>query len=105
PSAPWVSEEEWELARWLMSVNISQGVIDCFLKLSWKHGNLLSLSSAKELHAKIQSMPGGPPWLSTEIMLKDALNEPQTLYYQNVVEVANTLFQNPSFKDCTNFTP
>ena len=35
PSAPWASEEEWELAKWLMSVHISQAAIDRFLKLPW----------------------------------------------------------------------
>jgi len=50
-------------------------------------------------------MPGGPPWLSTEIVLKDTPNEPQTLFYRNPVECADQLFQNPTFKDCTDFAP
>jgi hypothetical protein len=40
PSAPWVSEEEWELAKWLMSVHISQTAIDSFLKLPWVCPNM-----------------------------------------------------------------
>ena len=35
PSAPWASEDEWELAKWLMSVHISQAIIDRFLRLGW----------------------------------------------------------------------
>ncbi|KAF9502945.1 hypothetical protein BS47DRAFT_1310452, partial [Hydnum rufescens UP504] len=64
-----------------------------------------SFSSVKELQAKVQGMPGGLLWLSTEIILKDAPNEPQTLLYQNPVECADQLFQNPSFKDCMDFAP
>ena len=124
PSAPWASEEEWELAKWLMSVHISQAAIDRFLKLPWVCPNMvttllrfshhyqvrmrpatLSFTSAKQLHAKIQSMPGGPSWLSTEIMLKDAPNEPQLLRYRNPLECVTYLFQNPSFKDRMDFSP
>ncbi|KAF9511276.1 hypothetical protein BS47DRAFT_1262194, partial [Hydnum rufescens UP504] len=107
PSVPWTSKEEWELAEWLMSVHISQAMINRFLKLAWvrKHSDPLSFSSAKELHAKVRTMPGGPPWLSTEITLKDAPNEPQLLRYHNVLECVSFLFQNPSFKDCMDFSP
>ena len=35
PSAPWSSEDEWELVEWLMSVHIFQAVINCFLDLKW----------------------------------------------------------------------
>ncbi|KAF9512254.1 hypothetical protein BS47DRAFT_1394386 [Hydnum rufescens UP504] len=61
-----------------MSVHISQAVIDHFLKLNWvcKHPDILSFTSAKELHEKVHSMPGGPPWLSAKIILKDAPDEP-----------------------------
>jgi hypothetical protein len=65
----------------------------------------LSFSSAKGLHEKVQGMPGGPPWMSAEIVLKDAPNEPQTLFYRDPVECADILFQNPTFKDCMDFAP
>jgi hypothetical protein len=35
PSAPWASEDEWELAKWLMTVHISQATVDRFLRLDW----------------------------------------------------------------------
>jgi hypothetical protein len=35
PSAPWKNEDEWALAEWLMSIQISQAIINRFLKLNW----------------------------------------------------------------------
>ncbi|KAF9520189.1 hypothetical protein BS47DRAFT_1259700, partial [Hydnum rufescens UP504] len=103
---PWASEEEWDLAQWLMSVHISQAAIDRFLKLPWVCTNTtISLMSAKQLHAKVQSMPGSLPWLSAEITLKDAPNEPQSLCYCNPLECVTYLFQNPLFKGHMDFSP
>ncbi|KAF9502798.1 hypothetical protein BS47DRAFT_1310688, partial [Hydnum rufescens UP504] len=98
---------EWELAEWLLSAHISQAMINQFLKLAWvcKHSDPLSFSSTKELHVKVCTMPGSLPWLSIEITLKDTLNEPQLLCYCNVLECISFLFQNPSFKDCMDFSP
>ncbi|KAF9508474.1 hypothetical protein BS47DRAFT_1302834 [Hydnum rufescens UP504] len=107
PSAPWASEEEWAIVEWILSVHILQKAIDQFLKLQWvrKHSEPLTFSTAKEVHEKVQSMPGGPPWKSTEITLKDALNEPQIVFHRDPIECTVHLFQNPKFEGCMDFTP
>lgn len=54
----------------------------------------------------IDELPaGGPPWNVAEIVLPDAPNEPQLLFYRDPVECLKFLQANPAFKDHTSFVP
>ena len=49
------------------------------------------------LYEWLKKMLGPPSWKSDIITLKEAPTEPQTIYWQDLVESAHFLFQNPEF--------
>ncbi|KAF8319480.1 uncharacterized protein EI90DRAFT_3132592 [Cantharellus anzutake] len=50
-------------------------------------------------------MPGPPSWKSDTVTLKEAPDEPQTLYWRDPVEFAHFLFQNPDFDGDMAYAP
>ncbi|KAF8344024.1 uncharacterized protein EI90DRAFT_2879718, partial [Cantharellus anzutake] len=63
-----------------------------------------SFRNAKEMFERIETlMPQGPPWMSEKFVLPDAPNEPQTLWYRDIVECAAFLYGNPAIQDCMNY--
>lgn len=50
-------------------------------------------------------VPAGPIWHKKTIVLPDAPNEPQTLYYRDVQECAKFLFEHPSFVGDVDYAP
>lgn len=53
---------------------------------------------------KIETMmPKGPEWVSTDITLAKAPHEPQTFYYQDIINCAKFLYSNPSFQEAMNY--
>jgi hypothetical protein len=44
----------------------------------------------------LQHLPKGPPWYSKTVTLPNAPNEPQTFYFCDIIEVANSIFGDPS---------
>src|SRR5258708_7601434 len=80
---------------------LSQGAIDCFLKLRWVHGSssevpksstcLLtwiqehpqppSWPNASAMYGYVRKMPGPPCWKVENITLDEAPLEPQTFYW------------------------
>lgn len=52
-----------------------------------------------------QEMPKGPPWLSKQITLPDAPDEPQTFYYRDPVQLSAFLLGNPTFASLMQYEP
>jgi len=50
PWSPFESEDEWELARWLMSAGVSQKKMDALLKLKMVIRNLCCIQNGLETH-------------------------------------------------------
>ncbi|KAJ7212295.1 hypothetical protein GGX14DRAFT_361880 [Mycena pura] len=108
--APWylfASEEEWEMAQWLMTSGISQAQLDKYLKL-----RAPSFHNKRSFLQYIDSLPKGPQWLCQQIEvdgLPDANGKPQTeildLWYRDPVECVKELYENPMFKGKQGYTP
>ncbi|KAN0107496.1 hypothetical protein V8E52_010091 [Russula decolorans] len=63
PWSPFANEEEWELARWLMTVGVSQARVDEFLKLSITQKRTKpSYHNKRALLEKIDALPDVPGW-------------------------------------------
>ncbi len=54
---------------------------------------------------QVKEMLGPPSWKSDIITLKEAPTELQTLYWQDLVESAHFLFQNPKFDGNMAYVP
>ena len=52
-----------------------------------------------------EKLPQGPKWQQHLVPLDDAPNDPQTLYFHNVVECAMYLAGHPAFKGHMDYKP
>ncbi len=58
PYSPFESKEEWELVYWLSTEGLSQGAINCFLKLRWVREPWFFVGSTKIKHLPFDTGPG-----------------------------------------------
>ncbi|KAF9516255.1 hypothetical protein BS47DRAFT_1360443 [Hydnum rufescens UP504] len=87
---------------------LSQDKIEKFFDLTWTHThqNLLSFGTAKKMYELIEKlMLRGLGWKTTTIMLEDAPTEPQTLYYQDIIDCVEYLIGNPTFNEFMMYRP
>ncbi|GBE86978.1 hypothetical protein SCP_1002230 [Sparassis crispa] len=112
--APFDCEEEWELARWLMTSGLSQMAIDDYLDLNITHAcSRLSFKNKYAFIKKIDMLPHGTKW---ECELFEAVgdeldddNQPRKevlkLWKRDPVECIRELIGNPVFKDVLHYAP
>ncbi|KAF8509304.1 hypothetical protein BU17DRAFT_70477 [Hysterangium stoloniferum] len=108
PAFPFADEAEWSLVEWLGTCGISNAEIDAFLKTKWisEMEHQPSFKTAQEMWKRIDEfLQAGPEWHSKEVVLPEAPNEPQILYYCDLVECLSYLEQNPAFEDAMNYEP
>ncbi|KAJ7183395.1 hypothetical protein C8R46DRAFT_884092 [Mycena filopes] len=107
PWSPFKSEDEWELARWLMTSSLSQSKTDDFLKLNSVRKDMSpSFHNNRSFLKHIDALPNGPEWNCMPFDLKgdelDADNVPKVetvyMWYRNPVECVKELLSNPAFK-------
>ncbi|KAJ7762799.1 hypothetical protein DFH07DRAFT_867460 [Mycena maculata] len=110
PWHPFESEDEWELARWLMNSGLSQSKTDDYLKLKVvREGINPSFHNNRAFLQRIDSLPDGPRWRCHPFTLKGdevdadgkAKTETVEMWYRNPLECIRELLGNPSFtKQC-----
>ncbi|KAJ7444666.1 hypothetical protein FB451DRAFT_1056190 [Mycena latifolia] len=110
PWEPFESQEEWELARWLMTSGISQTKTDEYLKLKKvRDGIDPSFHNNRAFLQRIDALPEGPKWSCHPFELVgdelDANGVPKTevveMWRRDPVECVKELLGNPAFtKQC-----
>lgn len=66
----------------------------------------LSFHTVAQMFRTIEErLPKGPKWQKTDMVLKDAPNDPQVLYFCNVDECALFLASNPAFQGDIDYEP
>ncbi|KAJ7075485.1 hypothetical protein B0H15DRAFT_925432 [Mycena belliarum] len=110
PWAPFASEEEWELAHWLMTSGISQSKTDEFLNLKKvNEGMKPSFHNNRAFLQRIDALPEGPKWSCYPFKLKgDELDadgalktEIVEMWCRDPVDCVKELLGNPAFtKQC-----
>ncbi|KAJ7757903.1 hypothetical protein B0H16DRAFT_1822559 [Mycena metata] len=107
PWSPFKSEEEWEMARWLMTSGLSQSKTDDFLKLNSVRNDVKpSFHNNRAFLKHIDALPEGPGWRCFPFDLEgderdaDGVPKVETVYmwYRNPVECIQELLGNPAFK-------
>ncbi|KAF8877773.1 hypothetical protein BD779DRAFT_1677121 [Infundibulicybe gibba] len=93
---PFASQEEWELAVWLMK-NIGQTSTDKFLKLPV---HVDALPTGPNWECEIVTVPGDQCGEDGEIV-----GEEMELWYRDPVECIKELLSNPAFKDSISYVP
>ncbi|THH07054.1 hypothetical protein EW146_g9433 [Bondarzewia mesenterica] len=111
--APFASEEEWQLSRWL-SQRVGHKAIDEFLKLPIvRDRSGLSFHNSYSYLTKVDQLPTGPEWHCETIeAVGDQLGEdgkPMVenleLWFRDPVDCVKGLLSNPAFKNFTSYTP
>ncbi|KAJ6540666.1 hypothetical protein B0H19DRAFT_959211 [Mycena capillaripes] len=108
-NAPWYpfeSEDEWELARWLMTSGLSQKKTDAYLKLKAVREKIEpSFQNNRTFLKFVDSLPAGPQWYCNPVeLVGDELDGDQQpkkeiveVWYRDPVECVRELLGNPSF--------
>ncbi|KAJ7911973.1 hypothetical protein B0H13DRAFT_2478875, partial [Mycena leptocephala] len=114
PWAPFDSEDDWDLARWLSKAGISGGNIDEFLKLKKiKDGARPSYHNTRTFFQKIDAIPSGPEWTCEIFEItgdeKDARGRLKTeeveFWKRNPVECIKELMGNAAFREKMRYAP
>ncbi|EJF60224.1 hypothetical protein DICSQDRAFT_63569 [Dichomitus squalens LYAD-421 SS1] len=113
--APFESEEEWELAQWLLTSGLSQQAIDKYLKLDiTRNRTQPSYKSKYHLLNKIDDLPRGHANWSVEVFEAqgdevDEEGKPKKeiveLWKHDVVDCVRELIGNPLFRDALRYAP
>ncbi|KAF9064664.1 hypothetical protein BDP27DRAFT_1230135, partial [Rhodocollybia butyracea] len=114
PWFPFQSEDEWELAPWLMESGASQGKIDWFLKLNKIQNDVKPSFQTKCAFLQyIDSLPQGPEFTCTPMKvigdLKDAdsnfWTETLELWHQDPLDCVAEILGNPLFENHQTYCP
>ncbi|PPQ98093.1 hypothetical protein CVT26_003263 [Gymnopilus dilepis] len=105
PYYPFASQEEWELAAFLLRSNLSMAAIEKFLDLKLIQNLGLSFHSAKDLCNRAEMLPTGPAWKSMPITPLYPTKNPLTLFFRDPLECLQALLHNPLLKDSLQLTP
>ncbi|KAJ7060890.1 hypothetical protein C8F01DRAFT_988007 [Mycena amicta] len=114
PWAPFDSEADWELARWLVESGVSRTKMDEFLKLAKiKHGAKPSYHNAYSFYQKIDALPSGPQWECEIITItgdKKGENgkvetEEVEFWKRDPIECIEELIGNPAFEKEMSYVP
>ncbi|KAJ7880813.1 hypothetical protein B0H14DRAFT_3764554 [Mycena olivaceomarginata] len=116
-SAPWYpfeSEEEWELAQWLITSGLSQTKTDDYLKLNVVCERIKPSFSNNSAFLKfVDALPSGPQWYCNTFELVGDECEPDQqpkketveMWYRNPIECMKELLGNPSFAGKQGYKP
>ncbi|KAJ7875707.1 hypothetical protein B0H14DRAFT_3547012 [Mycena olivaceomarginata] len=116
-NAPWYpfeSEEEWELARWLMTLGLSQTKTDDYLKLKVVRERVKpSFSNNRAFLKFVDALPSGPQWYCNAFELvgdecdpdQQPKKETVEMWYRNPIECVKELLGNPSFAGKQGYKP
>ncbi|KAJ7737447.1 hypothetical protein DFH07DRAFT_753069 [Mycena maculata] len=114
PWYPFESEEEWELARWLMTSGLSQKKTDEYLKLKTVRNRIKpSFANNRAFLQFIDELPAGPQWYCHAFELEgdelDAEQQPKKetveMWYRDPLECVKELLGNPSFAGKQGYKP
>ncbi|KAJ6611660.1 hypothetical protein B0H10DRAFT_2437370 [Mycena sp. CBHHK59/15] len=105
PWEPFESEDEWELARWLMTSGISLKKTDEFLKLKKVRAMDPSFHNSRAFLKRVDALPEGPEWFCHPFeLLGDELDadgnpkkEVLELWHRDPIECVRELLGNPAF--------
>ncbi|RDX43467.1 hypothetical protein OH76DRAFT_1361159 [Lentinus brumalis] len=111
--APFQDDEEWGLAKWLIT-EVTQGGVDRFSKLPiMRNRAKLSFKNKKGFFKKIDSLPTGTPWICDLLTVTgdlmgpkgENLTEELELWRRDPVECVEELIGNPAFEPHSSYAP
>ncbi|KAG2341512.1 hypothetical protein BDR05DRAFT_834156, partial [Suillus weaverae] len=102
---PFASFQDWELASFLLPSTLSMAAIDRFLGIELIKALPLSYHMAKELCGHAELLPSGPKWQYHVISTEHPMKLPVHLYWRNLLDCIESLFNNPRFSKDIDLVP
>ncbi|KAI6027294.1 hypothetical protein PISMIDRAFT_8185 [Pisolithus microcarpus 441] len=102
---PFTSQQDWQVASWLLCSRLSMAAIDSFLSLDWIKELPLSFRTARELHLRAELLPSAPHWHSQVIRPQHPTKQSITLFYRDPIECIQSLLSHPLFESHVKFVP
>ncbi|KAJ7263772.1 hypothetical protein C8J57DRAFT_1230967 [Mycena rebaudengoi] len=108
PWAPFETQKEWDLARWLMTAGLSGKNIDEYLKLETvREDSKPAFHNNRALLQRVDNLPEGPQWFCHPFELKGDELDPEgkqktevlELWHRDPVDCVRELLGNPTFKN------
>ncbi|KAF8130114.1 hypothetical protein EV363DRAFT_1399319 [Boletus edulis] len=102
---PFASSEEWKFSSWCLCSGLSMASIDSLLSLTIVKRLSLSYRTAKELRARIERLPSGPPWLCKRLQTELPMKQPIRLFYRPPLDCIQSLLSHPLLAPHISFVP
>ncbi|KAI5994395.1 hypothetical protein EDD15DRAFT_2165927 [Pisolithus albus] len=102
---PFASQQDWQVASWLLRSRLSMAAIDSFLSLDLIKELPLSFRTARELRLRAELLPSGPRWHSQAIRPQHPTKRSVTLFYRDPIECVQSLLSHPFFESHIEFIP
>ncbi|KIK14014.1 hypothetical protein PISMIDRAFT_117769, partial [Pisolithus microcarpus 441] len=102
---PFANLGDWEMANFLLQLNLSMREIDSYLSLSMTKKMLLSFWTAKELRGHIEDLPKGLCWKIRIVPTHHPTTSPIELYWRDPLECIEALFNHPFYAGKMDYSP
>ncbi|KAI6114201.1 hypothetical protein F5141DRAFT_1001954, partial [Pisolithus sp. B1] len=102
---PFASLGDWEIMNFLLTSRLSMRAIDEFLSLHLTNSLPLSFSTAKELLSHAEMLPSGWCWNARVVPTTHPMKSPVTLYYHDLLDCVESLFNHPLFLKMMDYSP
>ncbi|KAG1800739.1 uncharacterized protein HD556DRAFT_1438739 [Suillus plorans] len=96
--APFNSELDWRIARWVIQDGIGHKSFDRLMVIPGVVDKLgLSFHNIRELHQVVDGVPPRAQWKTRQLWYRSNPEDKHTIYYRNPCEVTQSLLGNPAF--------
>ncbi|KAI6016427.1 hypothetical protein BKA83DRAFT_4060140 [Pisolithus microcarpus] len=103
---PFANFVDWEMANFLLQLNLSMREVNNYLSLSMvSNYMLLSFWTAKELHRHIEDLPKGLCWKVCIVPTCHPTTNPVQLYWHDPLECIEALFNHPFYTGKMDYSP
>ncbi|KAI6019356.1 hypothetical protein BKA83DRAFT_4057137 [Pisolithus microcarpus] len=102
---PFANLGDWEMANFLLQLNLSMREIDSFLSLSMTKKMPLSFWTAKELRGRIEDLPKGLHWKIRIVPTHHPTTSPVELYWCDPLKCIEALFNHPFYAGKMDYSP
>ncbi|KIK17897.1 hypothetical protein PISMIDRAFT_110561 [Pisolithus microcarpus 441] len=102
---PFTSQQDWQVASWLLRSHLSMAAIGSFLSLDLIKELPLSFRTVRELRLRAELLPLAPHWHSQVICPQHPMKRSVMLFYRDPIECIQSLLSHPLFESHVEFVP
>ncbi|KAG1857798.1 hypothetical protein F4604DRAFT_1536272, partial [Suillus subluteus] len=105
PYFPFAGKPDWEMAAFLLRLDLSMADIDEFLKLGFNRKLPLSFHSSRELRGRAEMLPSPPQWKYQIVPTEFPTTKTLQIFYRDPIKCLQSLLSHPMLADSFDFIP